>query len=44
MKNLIITIFMLALVACNTEKKEEKTEDHSEHQDEAKKADTKKKP
>ncbi len=45
MKNLILTIVVMALVSCTTtEKKEEKTEDHSEHQHEAKKEDTKKKP
>ena len=45
MKNLILTIVVMALVSCyTTEKKEEKTEDHSQHQHEAKKEDTKKKP
>lgn len=45
MKNLILTIVVMALVSCSTtEKKEEKAEDHSQHQHEAKKEDTKKKP
>lgn len=45
MKNLILTIAVLALVGCSTgEKKEEKAEDHSQHQHEAKEKEGEKKP
>ncbi|MEQ8905324.1 DUF2911 domain-containing protein [Ekhidna sp.] len=45
MKKILLIIAVVSLIGCTTsEKKEEKTEDHSEHQHEAKKEDTKKKP
>ncbi len=45
MKNLILAILATALVSCTTnEKKEEKTDDHSQHQHEAKKEEGEKKP
>ncbi|MEQ8556321.1 MAG: DUF2911 domain-containing protein [Cyclobacteriaceae bacterium] len=45
MKNLILTIVVMAIVSCTTtEKKEEKTEDHSQHQHEPKKEEGEKKP
>lgn len=44
MKNLILTIAVLALVGCSTGEKKDESEDHSQHQHEAKKEDGEKKP
>ncbi len=45
MKNLMFTIAVLALMGCSTsEKKDEKTEDHTQHQHDAKKEEGAKKP